>query len=393
MVEHWRRVTYHRPDMNAWDVCLTHDPVYGGIYRSVCNFARALDGSILSFDDGRVDRSRFHDERPTARVACRPRLFNRSCHVVTASMAAEAAARMAGADLIVVHSLFRGHAPWAARAARAQGRPYWSVPEGCLDPWAMRRHRLAKRLWLARYGRGFFAAATTVFATARERQKAAAFIGRGRFEVIHWPVRFPAREGGEAKRDAFRAAHGIPADARMLLFVGRLHPMKRPLETIDAFVAAAPAAAHLVIVGMEEGISTTQVEARVPASARDRVHVVGPLSGEPLAAAFYAADGFISLSQRENFGYSFAEALAHGLPAIVSPGHDLTHDIAGPRGGFPCGWLLEGNAAADAVQPIREWSTAPVSRLVAMGGAGRSWANGELAFERFRDRLLALAEQ
>ena len=271
------------------------------------------------------------------------------------------------------------------------GRPYWSVPEGALDPWAMRRHRLAKRLWLARYGRGFFAAATTIFATARERQKAVAVVGRGRSEVIHWPVPLPARAGGEARRFAFRAAHGIPAAARMLLFVGRLHPMKRPLETVDAFVAAAPAAAHLVIVGMEEGISTARVEARVPASARGRVHVVGPLSGEPLAAAFHAADGFISLSHRENFGYSFAEAIAHGLPVIVSPGHDLTHDIAGPGGEFPCGWLVGGNAAADAVQPIREWATAAEARLAAMGAAGRSWAHGELAFERFRDRLLVLA--
>lgn len=377
--------------MNAWDVCLTHDPVYGGIYRSVCNFSRALDGRILSFDDGRADRPRGDDERPTVRIACRPRLFNRGCHVVTPGMRAEAEARVAGADLLVVHSLFRGHAPWAARWARDHGRPYWSVVEGVLDPWALRRHALAKRLWLARHGRAFFAGATTIFATARERQKAALHLGGGRSEVIHWPVPLPALAGREATRGAFRAAHGIPESARVLLFAGRIHPLKRPVETVDAFVRAERPDVHLVVAGMEEGITAAELEARVPAAARGRVHVVGPLAAAGLAAAMQASDGFISLSHRENFGYSFAEALAFGLPTIVSAGHDLAHDLIGAGGTFPCGWLLDGDVVGRAVEAIRAWSAAPAADLAAMGAAGRVWVGEELAFERFRDRLRALA--
>jgi glycosyltransferase involved in cell wall biosynthesis len=377
--------------MNAWDVCLTHDPVYGGIYRSVCNFARALDGRILSFDDGRVDRSGFRDEQPTRRIASRPRLVNRGCHVVTSAMRAEAEALVAGADLLVVHSLFRGHAPWAAGWARRHRRACWAAPDGCLDPWALRRHRLAKRLWLARYGGDFFATATTIFATTRERQKAEPWIGSGRSVVIHWPVPLPSLAGREAARAAFRAALGIPEHARVLLFVGRLHPLKRPLETVDAFVQAAPVDAHLVVVGMEEGITVASLQARAPAAVRGRVHVTGPLAGDRLAAAFAASDGFVSLSHRENFGYSFAEALAHGLPAVVSAGHDLAHDIVGPRGEFPCGWLLDGDVPGQAVAAIREWATVPAARLTAAGAAGRAWVGEELAFDLFRERLYALA--
>ena len=377
--------------MNAWDVCLTHDPVYGGIYRSVCNFARALDSRILSFDDGRANRSGLCDERPAVRIASRPRLWNRGCHVVTSAMRAEAEAQVAGADLLVVHSLFRGHAPWAARWAREHGRPYWSAPDGCLDPWALRRHALAKRVWLARYGREFFSGATTIFATAREQQKAASLLEDGRSVVIHWPVPLPGLAGYEAARAAFRAAHGIPESARVLLFVGRLHPMKRPSETVDAFVRADVPDAHFVLVGMEEGITREQLEARVPAAMRGRVHLLGQLAGDGLAAAFQASDGFISLSHRENFGYSFAEALAYGLPTIVSAGHDLAHELVWPRGHFPCGWLLDGDVAGRAVEAIREWATAPVARLTALGAAGRAWVGDELAFERFRDQLRALA--
>ncbi len=377
--------------MNAWDVCLTHDPVYGGIYRSVCNFAQALDSRILSFDDGRADRSSLRDERPTVRIAARPQLWNRGCHVVTPAMRAEATMHVAGADLLVVHSLFRGHAPWAARWAREHGRPYWSAPDGCLDPWALRRHSLAKRLWLARYGHEFFSGATTIFATAREQQKALPVIGRGRSVVIHWTVPLPGLDDREAARAGFRAAHGIPESARVLLFVGRLHPMKRPLETVDAFLRADVPDSHLVLAGMEEGVTREALEARVPGAARGRVHIVGSLAGEGLAAAFQASDGFVSLSHRENFGYSFAEALAYGLPAIVSPGHDLAHGLVGPRGEFPCGWLLDGDVTGRAVEAIREWAAVPPARLVALGAAGRAWVGEELAFERFRDRLHQLA--
>lgn len=386
-----RAATYHRSVMNAWDICLTHDPIYGGIHRSVCNFAQALDGRILSFDDGRADRSQLREERPVVRVACRPRLFNRGCHVVTPSMQAEAEAHVAGADLLVVHSLFRGHAPWAARWARKHGRPYWAAPDGCLDPWAMRRHSLAKRLWLARYGREFFAGATTIFATAREQAKARPLIGSGRSVVVHWPVPQPAIDGREAARERFRAAHVIPESARVLLFVGRLHPMKRPLETVDAFVRAAATDSHLVVVGMEEGVTVAELHARVPPECRERVHVVGPLAGESLADAFLASDAFISLSHRENFGYSFAEALAYGLPAIVSAGHDLAHDIIGPRGEFPCGWLVEGDVVTEAVAAIREWAAVPAEQLAGRGAAGRKWALEELSFGQFRDRIRRLA--
>jgi glycosyltransferase involved in cell wall biosynthesis len=142
---------------------------------------------------------------------------------------------------------------------------------------------------------------------------------------------------------------------------------------------------------MEEGITRAELEAQVPAAMRGRVHVVGPLAGESLAAAFQASDGFISLSHRENFGYSFAEALAYGLPAIVSAGHDLAHELVGPHGEFPCGWLVDGDVTGRAVEAIREWSTAPAARLAAMGVVGRAWVGNELAFERFRDQLRALA--
>jgi len=265
--------------------------------------------------------------------------------------------------------------------------------EGCLDPWGLRRNALAKRAWLRLHGQRFFGgAARIVAATGREREKALVWVPADLTIVIHWPVPLPSESGGNAARAVFRAGHGIPEEARVLLFVGRLHPMKRPDHMIDAFLRAGVPGCHLVVVGPEEGVSTASLCARVPPEAKERVHLVGQLTGADLAATYHAADGFISLSHRENFSYSLAEAMAYGLPVLVSPGHDLAHDVAATdRTGFPCGWLLPDDSAEAAVAAIREFAAASPARLGGLGAAGRAWAGDHLSFDRFRDELRRLA--
>jgi glycosyltransferase involved in cell wall biosynthesis len=147
---------------------------------------------------------------------------------------------------------------------------------------------------------------------------------------------------------------------------------------------------------MDGDLTQGDVRAAMPPGCRDRVHVVGPLTGADLAAAYFGSDGFVSLSHQENFGYAAAEAVAVGLPVILSPGHDLAHEMPfgsgmpGP-GGLACGWLLPDDSVAAAVAAIRAWACATDRRLEAAGEAGGAWAREELSRERFRDELVRLA--
>jgi glycosyltransferase involved in cell wall biosynthesis len=318
---------------------------------------------------------------------------------MSSAVARQADAAVADADLLVVHSLFRGHATWAQAWAKQHGRRYWSVPHGCLDPWGLSHRGLLKRLWLEARGRSFLAHADRIVVSSRRSlEKSLAWIPDGRQAdrtvVVHWPVDLPRLDGQVAARAAFRQQHGIPEAARLLLFVGRLHAVKRPLETVRAFCEATAAASlehcHLAIVGMEWDLTQADILAAIPPACRDRVHVIGPLAGADLAAALLAGDGFISLSFQENFGYAAAEAVAYGLPVILSPGHDLAHEMPALDGRFACGWLLGDDAHATAVAAIREWAMASDATLAAARGVGRSWAAETLACERFRERLTAM---
>jgi glycosyltransferase involved in cell wall biosynthesis len=388
--------------MNAWNICLTHDPVYAGLYRGVNDFATALTSETLSFDDGRSDRSSLSAVDGAKRIVCGPGWLARDCHRLPAAVARSAEQLVADAELLVVHSMFRAHAPWAADWARRHRRPYWAVPHGCLDPWGLAQKRIAKRAWLKWYGRSFLAnAQRIIFSTYRELEKARPWLdyfgATGRAVVVHWPVALPALDGRTAARAAFRSRHGIPQDAPLLLYVGRLHSMKRPLETVAAFCAAETNAAHLAIIGMDGDLCGLDIERAVDSRCKDRVHVIGPLAGAELAAAWLAGDGFISLSERENFGYSAADAVAHGLPVILSSGHDLAHDMPTESdGGLACGWLLEGTSTQRTAAAVSDWVTlvlAQPSCLEAISRAGRAWVAESLDPAEFRRSLARLRDR
>lgn len=391
------------------NVCVDHQPAHAGLYRGIQDFARALEGNILSFDGGPIDHIAESGQPTIHRIAAGRSWFAQRVLTIESAAAREADAVAAAADLVVAHSLFRAHAPWARDWAACHRRPYWVVPHGCLDPAGLARRAAGKRLWLWRHGRKLFSQAkAVVFATHRERDKAVAVTrrlsrpaddpGRCRNVVVPWPVATPSFAGADQARESFRKRHGIPEFAPILLWVGRLHTTKRPLQAIRAFAALNDGLSHLVVVGMDENLTRAGVQAHVPPAVEARVHVIGELQTATLAEAWLAADGYISLSAKENFGYSAADALAHGLPVILSRGHDLAYELPGAdHGTIDCGWLLPDDSQESAARAIQEWSdlvSAPGNaprRLLGMRETGRNWAAANLSFERFRDSLHRLA--
>ncbi|MFO0423659.1 MAG: hypothetical protein ACK52C_08375, partial [Planctomycetia bacterium] len=259
-------MTIAAPRGRAVNVCLTHDPALAGLYRAVNDFALALDAPIVSFDDGRRDRTSLAatEPCPVTRIPTGTGWLSRDCHVVTQAAAARAEAALADAELLVVHSLFRGHAPWSAGVAQRRKVRLWAVPHGCLDPWGLSQRRWLKRAWLAAYGASYFSQAErVVFATRREAEKAARWIPAGGGTGGPWPVQRPEFGDREFNRQQFRDRLGIDDSERLLLSVGRLHSMKRPIETVRAFCAAGASNCHLVIVGMDGDITAAHVQASV----------------------------------------------------------------------------------------------------------------------------------
>jgi glycosyltransferase involved in cell wall biosynthesis len=370
-------------------VTLNYADAVGGTTESVRQFAAALGGVTISFTSASLLNrcvqapNVIHVPVPDTGIG---RFYGRP----GAAACQRAEEILQNADFIFCHMLFRFHNDWVRRIAGRKNVPYCVIPHGSLDPYVFTYRRLRKTLWMNSLGKKCFdGAAGFVFATQREQEKAAPHTGNRRSWVINWPVPHPQLSAPEAQRTNTRARLGIAPDERVLLFVGRLHSMKRPLETIASFGQSNVGRAHLVIAGPGDEYTVTEIERFAQGRGVQNVHVTGPLYGQAKWDLYHAADGFINLSARENFGFTVAEALAAGLPVILSPGNDLIADIRRES----CGWFLEDDTESAASRAIGSFLSAPPDHLHDMGSRGRTWARANASMDRFQARLRGLMSE
>ena len=229
-------------------------------------------------------------------------------------------ARLGQFDVVHIFGLYDLLGPAAARACRARGVPYVVEPIGMFVP-IVRNVRL-KRLYHLLYGKKLLAGAARVIATSEQEARELSEGGIEEKKIV-------LRRNGVMKpeklpeRGTFRQARGIPQDARVFLFLGRLSEKKSPDLLLKAF-AALPrqlAGKELRLVfagpdehGMESKLKTLAKKLHVEA----RVLFTGPIFDEEKWAAYRDADVFVLPSQNENFGNTAAEAAAVGTPVIVT---------------------------------------------------------------------------
>jgi glycosyltransferase-like protein len=134
----------------------------------------------------------------------------------------------------------------------------------------------------------------------------------------------PARD--HAERDGARAAAGL--DGRLaILTVGGIEPRKGSLTMLEGFAAARDAMPGRRPVLLVAGGATLfdyrdeidRFHARAAQLGLDGdVRVLGPVSDAELEDLYRAADVFVLPSVKEGFGLAVLEALAAGLPVVVS---------------------------------------------------------------------------
>ncbi len=197
----------------------------------------------------------------------------------------------------------------------------------------------------------------------------------------------------ERERAAHREALGIAADGLVIATVGSVIPRKGHEVLLEAWLGLAKRfpTAHLLVVGPradqhDPKLQTfrRRLEDLVAASgASDRIHFVG--MARNVEAYLRAADVFVLASQREGFPNSMLEAMATGLPGVVTPFIGFSRRIGRPDEHY----LL--------VEPKADALEAAVARLLerrslreALGVAARRWIADTLDVERSLDRYAAL---
>ncbi len=122
-----------------------------------------------------------------------------------------------------------------------------------------------------------------------------------------------------ASREAARAELGLPNGKVLVLFVGRLIPLKnvQMLVRLMHRVAAIRADVDLVVVGTGPDRADLEQAAR-ELDVRARVHFLGEARGDRLCACYTAADMFVLSSHYDNFPNVILEAMAMELPVVAT---------------------------------------------------------------------------
>jgi glycosyltransferase involved in cell wall biosynthesis len=151
-----------------------------------------------------------------------------------------------------------------------------------------------------------------------------------------------------AARERVRRSHGIPRDAVVFLYLGRINRDKGLLDLAHAFAEAGARHrdAHLFLVGPDEGNLRAALTSAAAACAA-RLHSAG-LTDRP-QEYFAAADVFCLPSYREGFGTTIIEAAAAGVPAIGSRIYGITDAIAEGETGL----LFEAGEVQQLAQSMR----------------------------------------
>jgi glycosyltransferase involved in cell wall biosynthesis len=164
------------------------------------------------------------------------------------------------------------------------------------------------------------------------------------------------------------------------MFLGRIDPKKGIANLIEAIRLAGSQSLRLDLYGAGDAQYLAELKQLVANRGLDGVtRFHGHVEVDEKSRAFAEADVCVLPSFSENFGMVVAEALAHGVPVIVSRGVPWS-EVEQRQ----CGRWVDNSSAslADAIASMRHRD------LAAMGARGRRWMETEFGWSGIADRTL-----
>jgi glycosyltransferase involved in cell wall biosynthesis len=219
-------------------------------------------------------------------------------------------------DIVHAHALFSFAPVVAAFLARRANVPYILRPLGVLAPYGMTRHHpFLKKISFALIERRLIEAASAVHFTSSAEQADAEALGLKCKGVV---IPLGIDINGVARSGVLRRK---PSDTRNLLFLSRIDPKKNLEGVLQALplVLAKKLDVTLSIAGSGDPQYIKSLQSLTRDLAIDNhVNWLGYVEGERKSDILATASAFVLPSYSENFGIAVVEALAAGLPCLVS---------------------------------------------------------------------------
>lgn len=275
-------------------------------------------------------------------------------------------------SIIHNHSLWMMPNVYPAWVARRTGCKLVTSPHGTLSHEALARSRWRKRLFWP-LQRDVLTQAACVHVTSEGEYQAVRSLGiRVPVAIIPYGIDIPERP---------TALPEVPK--RNLLFLSRIHPIKgldllfrvwRKLE--DLFPHW-----QLLVVGQGDPDYHKSLEELSQTLGLTRASFLGPRYGSEKSKAYWQSDLFVLPTKTENFGFAVAEALAHGVPAVVT--HGAPWQGLQTQG---CGWWVD-LTEESLFEALRSAMGTSIQELRTMGERGREWMHRDFSWREVGRRM------
>jgi glycosyltransferase involved in cell wall biosynthesis len=294
-------------------------------------------------------------------------------------------AHLQSADFVILQGGWGYIVRQAGEAILKAGKPYAIPLHGQLLDWAFGQKHLKKKIFFKFILGKYLQRASFLQCTSQREADGLEALGISTPKVIlPYGVRLADYET-LPPRGNLRTKYHIPPEAAVLLYLGRLHKNKGPDIAIGTLGELRKMPVHLLLAGSDEtGMLPGLIDNARRLGVFDQVHYVGLLNEREVMQAFSDSDLLLVPSRvNENFGMTAVEAMAAGLPVIVSTG-------------IPYGGLIE------AIDAGRQVESTPFAfgkatrellvdreKLRCMASNGRRLVSEEFNIESIARQLLA----